>query len=151
MVFGSSKTMRGALAAPQETVEHVWDLHAWNLHLLSHSDSSPSLMHRRDALYLRHCRMSYVTFGQLVRVLEPYVRHKNTRFRDAIPVRKAVFDALYRLAHRMAETQVSRCGVICSPGIEVACQPTVHVYPSTSTPATYLNCLVRTVRRCAST
>jgi hypothetical protein len=56
---------------------------------------SPALL---DAEWRAHYRMSYETYLSLVEDLRPYIEHEDSRWREAIPVDKAVAMVLYRLA-----------------------------------------------------
>lgn len=67
--------------------------------------SDPALL---DAKWLENYRMSYMTFEELVEQLRPYIEHQNTKWREAVPVDKAVAMVLFRLAHGHAPKFVGR-------------------------------------------
>jgi hypothetical protein len=52
--------------------------------------------------------MSYMTFEELVEELTPFIEQKDTRWRKAIPVDKAVAMVLFRLAHGYSPKHVGR-------------------------------------------
>lgn len=92
----------------QQTEWDVIQMEVWKL--------SPALL---DDKWIENYRMSYMTFGELVEELRPYIEQQDTRWRKAIPVEKAVAFVLYRLAHGHAPKHVGRFyGVGCSTVIK---------------------------------
>ena len=53
----------------------------------------------RDEVWFMDFRMKYNTFVKLCDLLKPYIEHRDTNYRDAIPVQKAVAMVLHKLAH----------------------------------------------------
>jgi hypothetical protein len=66
---------------------------------------SPALL---DEKWIENYRMSYMTFEELVEDLTPFIKQKDTRWRKAIPVDKAVAMVLFRLAHGYSPKHVGR-------------------------------------------
>jgi hypothetical protein len=71
--------------------------------------TSPALL---DSKWKQYYRMPYTTYLELVEELRPWMERQNTRFRAAIPIKKAVAMVLYRLAKGHAPRDVAdRFGV----------------------------------------
>jgi hypothetical protein len=66
---------------------------------------SPALL---DEKWIDNYRMSYMTFEELVEELTPFIKQKDTRWRKAIPVDKAVAMVLFRLAQGYSPKHVGR-------------------------------------------
>ena len=67
----------------------------------------------RDRLWIRDFRMKYATFLELVAVLRPYIQHQDTRYREALPITKAVAMVLHKLAKGLDNVEVGEifaCG-----------------------------------------
>jgi hypothetical protein len=61
-----------------------------------------------DEKWIDNYRMSYMTFEELVEELTPFIKQKDTKWRKAIPVDKAVAMVLFCLAHGYSPKHVGR-------------------------------------------
>ena len=67
----------------------------------------------RNTLYIRDFRIKYATLLELVEVLRPYIQHQHTRYKEALPVTKAVAIVLRKLAKGFDNVEVDEifaCG-----------------------------------------
>ena len=73
-----------------------------------------------DRLWIRDFRMKYATFLELVKLLRLYIEHQHTRYREALPVIKAVaMVLLHKLAKDLVNVEVGKI---------FACEGSVYKY-----------------------
>ena len=91
----SFRQRRRNVHLPREWWIFSRSLHRWSAMYNNAYNMSKGV---RDRLWICDFRMKYATFLELVEVLRPYIQHQHTRYREALPVTKAIAMVLHKLA-----------------------------------------------------